>query len=134
MDSGGVAEALLREKLLVRQGPWDDRPDYQLPPGIDRQAGKNGLGIEAQREIIARFGTAEGSEVVAEFVEVETGKGSVSLGLRGPRLGRWWHQKTPAVCISRTDKTIPQPLSWMSRICRGLAPWKPARFSVCGGP
>ena len=33
--------------------------------------GKSGLGIEAQREAIARFAAAEGREVVAEFVEVE---------------------------------------------------------------
>ena len=47
--------------------------------------GKSGLGIEAQREAIARFAAAEGREVAAEFVEVETGKGSDALDRR-PRL------------------------------------------------
>jgi DNA invertase Pin-like site-specific DNA recombinase len=47
--------------------------------------GKSGLGIEAQREAIARFAAAEGREVVAEFVEVETGKGSDALDRR-PKL------------------------------------------------
>jgi DNA invertase Pin-like site-specific DNA recombinase len=47
--------------------------------------GKSGLGIEAQREAIARFATAEGREVLAEFVEVETGKGSDALDRR-PKL------------------------------------------------
>jgi DNA invertase Pin-like site-specific DNA recombinase len=47
--------------------------------------GKSGLGIEAQREAIARFAAAEGREVVAEFVEVETGKGSDALERR-PKL------------------------------------------------
>jgi DNA invertase Pin-like site-specific DNA recombinase len=44
--------------------------------------GKSGLGIEAQREILARFAQAEGLEVTHEFVEVETGKGSDALERR----------------------------------------------------
>ena len=47
--------------------------------------GKSGLGIEAQREAVARFAAAEGREVVAEFVEVETGKDSDALDRR-PKL------------------------------------------------
>src|ERR1700722_3159802 len=47
--------------------------------------GRSGLGIEAQREAIARFASAEGREVIAEFLEVETGKGSDALDRR-PRL------------------------------------------------
>ena len=49
------------------------------------QQGKSGLGIEAQREAIARFAAAEGCEVVAEVVEVETGKGADALDRR-PKL------------------------------------------------
>src|SRR5271169_766563 len=47
--------------------------------------GKSGLGIEAQREAIARFAAAEGREVLAEFVEVETRKRSDALDRR-PKL------------------------------------------------
>src|SRR5450755_3561424 len=47
--------------------------------------GKSGLGIEAQRAAIARFATAEGLEVLTEFVEVKTGKGSDAIDRR-PRL------------------------------------------------
>jgi Resolvase, N terminal domain len=47
--------------------------------------GKSGLGIEAQREAISRFAAAEGREVLAEFVEVETGKGNDALDRR-PKL------------------------------------------------
>jgi DNA invertase Pin-like site-specific DNA recombinase len=47
--------------------------------------GKSGLGIEAQRQAIARFAAAEELEVLSEFVEVETGKGSDALDRR-PRL------------------------------------------------
>jgi DNA invertase Pin-like site-specific DNA recombinase len=46
------------------------------------QQGRSGLGIEAQRDSLARFAAAEGFEVVAEFVEVETGKGSDALERR----------------------------------------------------
>ena len=47
--------------------------------------GRSGLGIEAQRQSLRQFVKAEGLELVSEFVEVETGKGSDALDRR-PRL------------------------------------------------
>jgi DNA invertase Pin-like site-specific DNA recombinase len=44
--------------------------------------GRSGLGIEAQRDAIQRFAAAEGLGLVAEFVEIETGKGSDALDRR----------------------------------------------------
>lgn len=44
--------------------------------------GKSGLGLAAQREALARFADAEDIKIVAEFVEVETGKGSDALDRR----------------------------------------------------
>jgi DNA invertase Pin-like site-specific DNA recombinase len=44
--------------------------------------GKSGLGIEAQRAALARFAETEGGEILAEFVEVETGKGADALDRR----------------------------------------------------
>lgn len=44
--------------------------------------GKSGLGIEAQRSLLARFVEAESMAIEAEFVEVETGKGSDALDRR----------------------------------------------------
>src|SRR6516225_869826 len=44
--------------------------------------GRSGLGIEAQRRTLAQFAQGEGFEVVREFVEVETGKGSDALDRR----------------------------------------------------
>jgi DNA invertase Pin-like site-specific DNA recombinase len=41
--------------------------------------GRSGLGLEAQREALGRFATAEGFEIVREYTEVETGKGAMSL-------------------------------------------------------
>jgi DNA invertase Pin-like site-specific DNA recombinase len=43
---------------------------------------KSGLGIEAQREAIARFVETEGYSLAGEFVEVETGKGADALDRR----------------------------------------------------
>lgn len=38
--------------------------------------GRSGLSLEAQQEAIRKFAMAEGMEIVAEFVEIESGKGS----------------------------------------------------------
>jgi hypothetical protein len=49
--------------------------------GTARQ-GKSGLRLEAQRASLVRFSEAEGFQIAAEFVEVETGKGSDALERR----------------------------------------------------
>ncbi len=49
------------------------------------QQGRSGLGIEAQREAVARFADMEGFEITKEFIEVETGKGHDALDRR-PKL------------------------------------------------
>jgi DNA invertase Pin-like site-specific DNA recombinase len=68
--------------------------------------GQSGLGMEAQREAISRFDTAEGLEVLAEFVEVESGKGSDALDRR-PRL-------TEALAKERRAKA----LVVVAKLCR----------------
>src|SRR5215813_10308215 len=47
-----------------------------------RRQGKSGLGLEAQREAIARFVEAQGLTILAERIEIETGKGSDALDRR----------------------------------------------------
>ena len=49
--------------------------------------GRSGLGLEAQQETIRRFAATEGFDLVAEFVEVETGKGADALERR-PELAK----------------------------------------------
>jgi DNA invertase Pin-like site-specific DNA recombinase len=44
--------------------------------------GRSGLGIETQREALARFAASEGFELVRLFVEIETGKGADALDRR----------------------------------------------------
>jgi DNA invertase Pin-like site-specific DNA recombinase len=46
------------------------------------QQGRSGLGLEAQRAAVAAFAQAEGLDVVAEYTEVETGKGADALDRR----------------------------------------------------
>src|SRR5262245_1473900 len=47
--------------------------------------GRSGLGLEAQRDAIARFAETEGFAIAETFTEVETGKGSDALDRR-PKL------------------------------------------------
>jgi DNA invertase Pin-like site-specific DNA recombinase len=46
------------------------------------QQGRSGLGIEAQRQALQHFAQAERIEVLGEYVEVETGKGTDALERR----------------------------------------------------
>ncbi len=52
-----------------------------LRVSTDKQ-GRSGLGLEAQRETVARFCVAEGFTIAAEYVEVETAKGADALDRR----------------------------------------------------
>jgi len=46
------------------------------------QQGRSGLGIDAQRAAIQHFAEGEGIEIIAEHVEVESGKGADALDRR----------------------------------------------------
>lgn len=52
-----------------------------LRVSTDRQ-GRSGLGLEAQREAVARYAAGAGLELVGEYLEVETGKGANALAKR----------------------------------------------------
>ena len=68
--------------------------------------GRSGLGLEAQREAIARFAEIEGMEVVAEFIEIETGKGADALDRR-PQLSAALAQAKltgTAVIVAKLDR------------------------------
>jgi len=70
------------------------------------QQGKSGLGIEAQRAAIARFCEAEGYDIEAEHIEVETGKGSDALERRpqlASALARAKRLKCPVV-VAKLDR------------------------------
>jgi DNA invertase Pin-like site-specific DNA recombinase len=67
------------------------------------QQGRSGLGIEAQRDALMRFASGEGFEIVAEFVEVETGKGSDALNRR-PQLATALSKARAARCALAVAK------------------------------
>ena len=74
--------------------------------------GRSGLGIEAQRATVARFAEAEGFELTAEFVEVETGKGADALERR-PQLAA-------ALAAGRASK-CPVIVAKLDRLSRDVA-------------
>jgi DNA invertase Pin-like site-specific DNA recombinase len=47
-----------------------------------KKQGDSGLGLAAQRRVVVAFADAEGFDIVADFTEVETGKGSDALERR----------------------------------------------------
>ncbi len=47
-----------------------------------QKQGRSGLGLEAQRKAVAAFASAEGFEIIAEYTEIETGKGADALDRR----------------------------------------------------
>lgn len=68
--------------------------------------GRSGLGLEAQREAIARFAEAERLELAGDFVEVETGKGSDALDRR-PQLAAAMAQASLLGCpviVAKLDR------------------------------
>jgi len=70
------------------------------------QQGRSGLGVEAQREALSRFAQSEGLDLAAEFVEVETGKGSDALDRRpqlAAALARARALRCP-VAVSKLDR------------------------------
>jgi DNA invertase Pin-like site-specific DNA recombinase len=73
---------------------------------------RSGLGIEAQRSTVERFAAAEGFELAAEFVEVETGKGADALDRR-PKLAA-------ALAAGRTRK-CPVMVAKLDRLSRDVA-------------
>jgi DNA invertase Pin-like site-specific DNA recombinase len=47
-----------------------------------QKQGRSGLGLEGQSAAVKAFAAAEGFEIIAEFTEIETGKGSDALDRR----------------------------------------------------
>jgi len=74
--------------------------------------GRSGLGLEAQQAAISRFCEAEGFEVMATHVEVETGKGSDALDRR-PELA--------AALAEAKRKKCPVLVAKLDRLSRDVA-------------
>src|SRR3954452_10242008 len=77
-----------------------------------KQQQRSGLGIEAQRATATRFAEAERLTIIAEFVEIETGKGADALDRR-PQLA-------VALAMARTAKCSVL-VSKLDRLSRDVA-------------
>ena len=97
--------------------------------------GKSGLGIEAQKAAIQRFAEAEGIEVVAEHVEVETGKGSDALDRR-PELAAALAQARKAKCpvlVAKLDG-LSRDLHFISGLMTHRVPFVVAELGADADP
>jgi len=101
-----------------------------------REQGKSGLGLDAQRDAVARFAEAEGLEIVAEFTEVETGKGSDALDRR-PQLAAALakarkHGKCPVV-VSKLDR-LSRDVHFVSGLMAHRVPFVVAELGADADP
>ena len=84
-----------------------------------REQGRSGLGIDAQRAAVTRFAETEGFEVVAEHVEIETGKGFDALDRR-PQLTAALaearqHGKGTPIAVAKLDR-LSRDVAFVSRL------------------
>jgi DNA invertase Pin-like site-specific DNA recombinase len=77
-----------------------------------KQQHRSGLGIEAQRAAVTRFAESEKLQIIAEFVDAETGKGADALDRR-PQLAA-------ALAMARTAKCAVL-VSKLDRLSRDVA-------------
>ena len=97
--------------------------------------GKSGLGLEAQREAVARFAQTEGFEIVGEYVEVETGKGSDALDKR-PQLKSALDEarKIKAhVIVAKLDR-LSRDVQFISGLMARKVPFRVAEFGIDADP
>ena len=88
------------------------------------QQGRSGLGLEAQRSAIARFASDTGMVMLAEHVEIETGKGSDALDRR-PKLKAALEAARRAKCpviVAKLDR-LSRDVSFISGLMAHRVPF-----------
>ncbi|QOG21365.1 recombinase family protein [Bradyrhizobium sp. SEMIA] len=83
---------------------------YRVSTG---KQGRSGLGLEAQQAAVHRFAQAEGLEIVAEYIETESGKGHDALERR-PQLAAALEQ------ARKTGQNVPVVVSKLCRLGRDV--------------
>lgn len=96
-----------------------------------REQGRSGLGIDAQRAAVARFAAAEGLSLIAEFAEIETGKGAEALDGR-PQLAAALaearrHGKACLAAVSKLDR-LSRDVHFVSGLMAHSVPFRVAQL------
>jgi DNA invertase Pin-like site-specific DNA recombinase len=95
------------------------------------EQGRSGLGLEAQREAVARFFNGDGWEAIAEFTEVESGKRGdrpqLEKALAASRL-----QRCPLV-VTKMDR-LTRSVSFLSRLLEAGVDVRFADLPAIEGP
>jgi DNA invertase Pin-like site-specific DNA recombinase len=100
-----------------------------------QQQGRSGLGIEAQRAAVVRFADSEGIEIVAEHVEIETGKGADALDRRpelATALARARKLKCPVV-VAKLDR-LSRDVAFISGLMAHRVPFVVAELGIDADP
>jgi DNA invertase Pin-like site-specific DNA recombinase len=95
--------------------------------------GKSGLGLDAQRGAVGRFAAEHGFELVAEHVEVETGKGSDALERRpqlAAALKRAKAERCPVV-VAKLDR-LSRDVAFISGLMAQRVPFVVAELGPQG--
>src|SRR5258708_15398881 len=97
--------------------------------------GRSGLGIEAQKAAVHRFAETERFELTAEFVEVETGKGSDALDRR-PQLAAALaagHTGKCSVIVAKIDR-LSRDVAFIAGLMAQRLPFIVAELGVDADP
>lgn len=97
--------------------------------------GKSGLGLEAQREANEAFAAANGFEIVAEYQEIETGKGADALDRR-PQLSAALadaRRNGGPVLVSKLDR-LSRDVHFISGLMANRVPFIVAELGVDTDP
>jgi DNA invertase Pin-like site-specific DNA recombinase len=97
--------------------------------------GRSGLGIEAQRDAVRRFAATEQCELVAEFVEIETGKGADALDRRPQLAAALSTARTRkcAVLVAKLDR-LSRDVAFVAGLMAQRVPFIVAELGVDADP
>jgi DNA invertase Pin-like site-specific DNA recombinase len=96
---------------------------------------RSGLGVEAQREAIARFAEAEGFAVVDERIEVETGKGVDALDRRPQLAAALEHarKRKCSIAVAKLDR-LSRDVAFISGLMAQRVPFVVAELGPAVDP
>lgn len=100
-----------------------------------QRQGRSGLGIEGQRARVEQFVRAEGFELIAEHVEVETGKGADALDRR-PKLAQALEQARREGCpviVAKLDR-LSRDVAFISGLMASRVPFVVAELGSDADP